>query len=320
MKKATKKLLITAASLTVFGLIIFAAAMSALNWDFMKLSTTDCETNTYEITEEFDNISLDTYNADIAFALSDNGKCVIECREEGKAKHSVAVQNSTLIVSAENNKSWYDYIGINFLSPQITVYLPRAEFATLLIKDVTGNIEIPDGFVFSDAEIDVSTGNIDFFADTLQGIKMKTTTGNINAQNLSAGSVELSVSTGDATVSNVACNGDVTVNVSTGDARLTDISCKNATSGGSTGDIFLKNVTAAEKFSIVRSTGDVTLDASDAAEIFIKTTTGDVIGGLLTDKVFITDTHTGDVLVPHTANGGRCEINTNTGDIKINIG
>lgn len=115
----------------------------------------------------------------------------------------------------------------------------------------------------------------------------------------------------------MTCNGGITVGVSTGKAALTDIACKSVTSSGSTGDIYLKNVIAAEKLSIERSTGNVKFDRSDAAEIFVKTNTGNVTGSLLTDKVFITQTDTGDVSVPKTVTGGRCEIKTDTGDIKI---
>ena len=42
-------------------------------------------------------------------------------------------------------------------------------------------------------------------------------------------------------------------------------------------------------------------------------------GTLLSDKVFITDTTTGDVDVPKTTTGGKCEITTTTGDIEIDI-
>ena len=45
----------------------------------------------------------------------------------------------------------------------------------------------------------------------------------------------------------------------------------------------------------------------------------DFFGSLLTDKVFITDTDTGSVDVPKTPAGGRCEIKTGTGDIKMEI-
>ena len=107
--------------------------------------------------------------------------------------------------------------------------------------------------------------------------------------------------------------------MSTGKAYLSDIACKNLTSTGSTGDISLKNVVSTGKISIERNTGDVTLEASDAIEIFITTETGDVKGSLLTDKVFITKTDTGRIDVPNSITGGRCEITTDTGNIKISI-
>ena len=81
----------------------------------------------------------------------------------------------------------------------------------------------------------------------------------------------------------------------------------------------MKNVIATERFSIERDTGDVILEGCDAAEIFIETDTGDVRGTLLSEKVFITETDTGRVSVPSSITGGRCEITTDTGNIKINI-
>ena len=67
MKKSTKIWLIIAASLVLIGLIIFAGVMSMVKWDFKKLSTVKYETNNYEITEEYRNISIVTNTADIVF-------------------------------------------------------------------------------------------------------------------------------------------------------------------------------------------------------------------------------------------------------------
>ena len=49
MKKATKILLMIAASAVLLGLIIFAGVMTVLKWDFTKLSTTKYETNAYSV-------------------------------------------------------------------------------------------------------------------------------------------------------------------------------------------------------------------------------------------------------------------------------
>lgn len=319
MRTRTKVWLIIATSLVLIGCILFAGVMTTLSWDFTKLSTTKYVTNTYEISKAFDGISMNTDTADITFALSDNGKCAVECYEEEKTKHSVTVEDDTLIIKEIDNKSWYDNIGINFSSPKITIYLPKTNYTSLFIEESTGSINLPQNFKFEDANISLTTGNVNFSASASELIKIKTSTGSINIKDISAGALELSVSTGKVSVSDVICEGDININVSTGKADLNNIECKNLTSNGDTGDILLNHTIAAEKFSIKRDTGDVKFNSSDAAEIFVETDTGDVIGNLLTNKVFITHTDTGKIDIPKTVSGGRCVIKTDTGDIKLKI-
>lgn len=319
MKKATKVWLITAGSLVLIGCVLFAVVMSMLKWDFSKLSTVKYETSTHEVGKEFSDISISTDTADIVFALSDDGKCRVECYEEERTKHSVTVENNTLVIKIIDVRNWCDYIGFRFGSPKITVYLPKIEYNALYINESTGNISIPKDYSFGNVDISVSTGDVDFLAAAREAVKIKTSTGNIGVGNNSVGSLDLSVTIGRVTVSVMTCKGDIALGISTGKAYLTDIVCKSVISSGSTGDISLKNVIATEKFSIERSTGSVKFDGSDAAEIFVKTNTGDVTGDLLSEKVFVTQTDTGDVDVPETIAGGKCEINTDTGDIKIKI-
>lgn len=319
MCKATKIWLVTAAALVLIGCIMFTGVMSGLGWDFTKLSTVQYETNIYDISEAFDRISMNTDTADIVFVLSDDGRCAVECYEQENAKHSVITKDGTLTVELMDERSVYDYIGIHIGSPRITFYLPEAEYAALIIRESTGSIKVPKNFSFQNVDISSSTGHIEFCASALALIKISTSTGDIRVENVSAGTLDLSVSTGKATAAGVSCVGDITVDVSTGMTELTDVVCKNLTSSGNTGDISLKNVIAAEMLSIVRSTGDVSFDGCDANDIFVETDTGDVCGSLLSDKVFITEASTGRIDVPKTMTGGRCEISTDTGDIRIEV-
>lgn len=318
MRTKTKVWLIIAVTLVLLGGILFAGVMSTLGWDFSKLSTAKYETNTYEINEAFNAVSMNTDTADIVFAVSDDEICKVVCYEQENAKHSAVVENNTLTIRVADQREWYQYIGINFSTPKITVYLPQNPYTALLIKESTGAIEMPKDFKFEDVDISLSTGDVKFFASVSDVLKINTSTGAIHVENISAGALDLSVSTGKVTVTGVDC-GDVKINVSTGKTNMTDIRCKNLLSSGDTGDISLKNVIATEKFSIERSTGNVKLEKSDAAEIYIETDTGDVTGTLLTEKVFIAETDTGRVDVPKTTTGGKCEIETDTGNIKITI-
>ncbi|MBR5529305.1 MAG: DUF4097 family beta strand repeat protein [Oscillospiraceae bacterium] len=316
----TKKWLIAAGCLVLLGCIIFAGVMTMLKWDFSKLSTSKFETNAHAITETFQNISILSDTAQITLVPSDGKGSSVVCYEHSNETHTVTVKNGTLVIERNDTRRWYEYIGISFGSPKITVSLPQGEYGTLSIQSGTGNVKIPNAFGFEAIAIDQSTGDVHNQASVSGKMEITTSTGNIYLENVSASSLSLSVSTGKVTAKNVDCREDMNVKASTGKAALADVQCKNLFSDGSTGDLTLENVIATEKFSLIRSTGDIKLLRCDAAELFIETDTGDVTGSLLTDKVFLAETETGRVDVPRTVSGGRCEITTDTGNIKITVG
>lgn len=318
MKKSTK-LWLAAGSLILLGSIVFIFCMFALEWDFSRLSTVEYQTNITEIDETFNDISISTDTSNIVFALSDDGKCKVECYEDKKAKHSVNVENNALIIEIDNQKSWYDYIGLRLCSQKITIYLPKTEYNALSVRGNTGNVTISDIYTFNSANISLSTGTVDFRASASGLIKIKTTTGNISVKSNLVGALDLSVTTGTVTVLGSMCKGDIEVNVSTGKTHLTDVECNSLKSDGTTGNITLSNLLVRNKLSVGRSTGDIKLERCDAGEMYIKTTTGDVSGSLLSGKQFITSSETGKVHVPTTGTGGKCEIITRSGNIKIEI-
>ena len=319
MHNKAKTWLVIAIFLVLIGCIIFGGVMTVLQWDFSKLSTVQYETNTHELQENFKNISILADTADITFVPDSNAQGLVVCHELKTVKHSVTVQDDTLTIAIQDNRKWYEHIGIFFGTPKITVYLPQSEYGTLCITASTGDVEIPEGFHFESMDVATSTGDIKNLSSAAAGVTIKASTGNIHIESISAGMLDLSVTTGKVTVTDVVCQNDITVRVTTGKTNLANIQCKNVLSSGNTGDLSAKNVIAAERLSIHRSTGDVMFDSCDASEIFVETDTGDVTGSFLTDKVFIAQTDTGRVDVPKTTVGGKCEIQTNTGDIKITI-
>ncbi len=319
MKKTTKIWLITAAALILVGGIIFGSVMTVLGWNFGKLSTQKYETNSYEFAENYKNITIKSNTADIQLVPAQNGKTSVVCYEAKNMKHSVSVDDDTLVIEVQDTRKWYEYIGIGFASPKVTVYLPEKEYGALLVETSTGRTQIPEDFKFSSIKISQSTGDVSLKASAAGDVKIKTSTGNISAENISAEGLELSVSTGDITVSDIKCYADIKINVSTGKAVLSNVRCKSLFSNGTTGNITLNNVVADEKFSIKRSTGDIKFESSDAKEIFVETDTGDITGTLLSEKIFSAMTDTGKVDVPKTLTGGICEVTTNTGNIKLKV-
>lgn len=319
MDKKTKIGFIVASVLILIGIAIFIGALAMLNWDFKNLSTVKYETNTYAFSEDFHDLSIVTDTADVRILPAEDGKCTVICEEETNAKHAVEVKDGKLTITLQNKKAWRDYIGINFRSPKIVVYLPQEQYGDVKIQGSTCDVEIAEDFRCASLSISVSTGDVESYASVSGSVKIKTSTGHICVKNISAGALDLTVSTGKVTVSDIACEGDLKLIVSTGKAYLSGIRCNNLTTNGDTGDLSLSDVIATGKFSIERTTGDVKFDSCDAAELTVETDTGDVTGSLLSDKIFFAETETGSVRVPKTTTGGRCEITTSTGDIRIDI-
>lgn len=298
MKTKTKIWLVIAVLLVLIGGVLFARVMSALDWDFTKLTTAEYEITTHEMSEAFDRIAVDTDTADVVFAVSEDGKCKVECYEETKAKHTVLVQDGALTVAVAEKRTAFDFIGITFDTPKITVYLPKTAYTSLVIEESTGDITVPAGFAFDEVGISLSTGDVFFSGSVTETLKIKTSTGDIRVEETAATTLDLAVSTGET--------------------YLSDVFCVNLVADGDTGSITLKNFVAAEKMSVVRSTGDVVFDGADAGEISVETDTGRVCGSLLSAKTFDVHTDTGRVDVPATE-GGRCVIKTDTGDIFVTV-
>ena len=315
MNKRTGKWLFAGAILIVLGALLFAAAMTSLGWDFVKLSTVDYETNEYSFTPDFQDISVETDTAGIRFVPSEDGSCEVICYEEADSRHRVEVRDGCLFIQVTDTRAWYDHIGFRFGSPEIIVYLPAGSYGIITLEGHTGGVDIPHDYSFDTIDIGFSTGDISIGASAEETIRLGTDTGSIRLNKVSAGAMDITTSTGRIAASDLNCAGVLEVHVSTGKTELKNVRCESFRSTGSTGDLMMENVIAADIFFIRRSTGHVSFDGCDASQITVETDTGDVRGTLCSDKLFRVETDTGDILVPDSTSGGSCRITTSTGDI-----
>lgn len=300
MKRSTKITLIVAAALILMGIAIMAVAISSTDMYFHGFSTGRYITTDQLVTDDFSKINIATDTADISFYPSEDGNCRIVGYEEEKCLHSVSVKDDTIWVKVQDERKWYDHIGINIGSPKIEIYLPKDEYELLYLRGSTSDVNMPE---------DISFGEVD----------IKLSTGDINVKNISAGSLSLSVSTGKVRCEGVNCEGEFRLTVTTGDAVLKNINCSSFTTNGSTGKLQIDELIAAEVIDIERITGDVNFTSCDGGEIYILTDTGHVKGSFKSEKIFFAESNTGDIDVPKSTIGGICEVTTDTGDIKITI-
>lgn len=131
-------------------------------------------------------------------------------------------------------------------------------------------------------------------------------------------SLTVTANTGNISLSSVSVI-SVSAKVDTGRIKLSSVTCTDMTLSSDTGDVILNGVLADGNLSIDTDTGNVNFTDSDAADIFITVDTGNVSGSLLSEKIFTAKTDTGRVRVPDTDSGGRCYIESDTGNIDISL-
>ena len=304
-------IIIGASLLTVGGVLLSIAIAKGVN-------PANAITKDYSITESFNKIDIDADITDIEFVPSTDDSKKITFQETDKYYHTYSVTNDTLVIRSENHKKWYDFFNINS-KIKATLYLPAGTYTNLKINNSTGDIEIPHDFSFNDVNIKLSTGDVNFKADVSNSFVIESSTGDLNVANATLKSASFKASTGRITLSDLTVEEKIDINVSTGRINLKNVHAKNYQSKSSTGDVTFEDTVIAEHLDVKTSTGDVKFIDSDAATLKIKTDTGDVTGTLLTDHRFVVETDSGKKEYPKYTDGGLCEIETDTGDIKISI-
>lgn len=256
MSGKTKIWLCAAGFLVIIGLILFTVAMSLYNWDFNKLSTVKHEINTHEITEDFNELLINTTTSDIELVPSEDSSCKVICYETDNINHSVLVIDNKLTINANIQKNQFFNLNIGDMSIKITIYLPIKEEMTLNINTTTG---------------DLSFENL-----MIKKINIKATTGDIYMKNISCDQLDLKLSTGKTTLSNVMVSGDFKYDATTGDLTFDSFDANNIYVEITTGDVS-GTILTAKIFNIQTTTGKQEYPESYTGGICkISTTTGDV--------------------------------------------
>lgn len=302
------------------GGILFAGGATLVACNIPK--ATPVET-TYDFAgKEINTISMDLSISDVSFKVGDSAKVV--CKESDKWHHEVSLneESKALSINFHMQKKWYNFADLFQPKFAVEVYLPSGNYETLNIKHSTGDINIASGFVFSSLNFEGSTGDVVVKSEVTNKAYIKQSTGDVSLCDSKFGEIEVDVSTGKASLSNLTVIGDLKVKASTGAVKVNGLTCNNLTVNTSTGDIEMKNAVAAGKAELKASTGEIELEDFDAAEVYIKTSTGDVEVTFLTIKNVDADSDTGKVNVDKELDreaGGKCVVETDTGDIKLSL-
>lgn len=322
MKKSTIILLIIAVALIAAGVLLCLVGMmlsaGGFQWEKgeISLGNKDMVTKEYEISETFSEIDVLVHTTDVEFVLATDGVTKVICREDAREPHEVFVEDGALKIRLEE-MPWYKKINLfSWGERRLTVHLAQNEWEKLSVKTDTGDVRASKELVFESVDICTSTGEVGFAPTVTGTLCITVDTGDVSVTSQTLGIAEITATTGDVTLMGVSAD-EIRLQTTTGEIEASSVSCQSFMATSSTGEQEYERLIVDGALTLKASTGDISLDGCDAAEVKIETDTGDVEGRFLSAKVFYTSTDTGRVRVPKATSGGLCEITTDTGDIEF---
>ncbi len=321
MSNGKKTAIIIACVMTGVGVLILLAAVIGINFDFTRLSTVKTERVSYTIEEDFDSIHIDCMESDVRFIKSDSGECIVECIQEENISHKAEVMDGTLNITRIDEREGHEYFVImfNFEETGVTVHLPEDEYEKLWVKTLSGDVTVPEGLTFTEAEVYCTSGDVVFHADASGNVTAESVSGDIALMNPNAENISVKSTSGDVEVSLVKAKEKLNIETVSGDIDVTRTEAGNISAGCSSGDMEFSDVTSSGEFSAKSVSGDIELNRCDGESLYLKSTSGDISGTLLSEKMFSVHTTSGYVNVPDDGGSEKCEITTTSGDIKIRI-
>ena len=263
-----------------FGIVLGSAFVILM---FVSLGQSIYQVNTKEINTYTISESFSSIkfdgDADIKIYESENNTVSVSAKEYKDITFDFEVVNDILVIDLEDNRGWNEKL-FNITSPYIKLYLPTNNYESLVISGDTFDTKIEGAFSFE--------------------------------------KLSISSDTGDVFIKNVSV-GECNIKSDTGDIKIYNSNLGVLKTIADTGDITLSNTIVVNDFTHKAETGDVIFKSFDAKNIYIVLDTGDVKGTLLSSKIFMIITDTGEEKVPETTTGGICKIETDTGDINISI-
>ncbi len=339
MKASKRKAIITAIILTAAGAAVSLSAFAMAGFDPANLNSADIVTQSLDIKDEFHSVKIDCPGYDVCFVPSENGECGVVFTGIDKLTLNAAVKDGTLSIGLDDNRSWYDYMGVILSKTGLTVSIPQGEYEELIVETSSGGIDVSGEFTIDRADIrsssgsvsvrDITARNIDILSQSgkvsCAGVKAEdmlqahTSSGNIELNGIECKSAAAAAKSGRVSLSDIKAEDGVEVESSSGGIIVSGVDAQSMDIQSRGGGVECTAVLAENDISVRTSSGGVKFDGCDAEEIFVETSSGNVSGSLLTEKMFFTETNSGNVDVPFFTEGGICRVKTSSGSIKLSV-
>ena len=154
---------------------------------------------------------------------------------------------------------------------------------------------------------------------SLESFVVYNTSGNINAQALSAASVYVGTTSGDIKIDAVTAEGKAKIESTSGKVGVGEINGSEVQVDTTSGDIELSKVASAGKVSVDSTSGDIKINELKGVSASVDTTSGDItVSSAVVEGEYRIDTTSGSLNIGKI-NAGSLALDTTSGDANIVI-
>ena len=309
MLRLTKILLITGGAIFALGVVVTVGGIFAIRSSAKKNTEVTYEKQEVVITDDVSAIKVGEVSQDVEIKPSEDGEIKVEYYDADNYIHKVDVKDDTLTVEVNalsDNMQWWELVTIsqNWFNDSkayehpVVIYLPEDTYVSAEISSVSGDITLPEGYVFNDIKLDTASGEIVSLCGSTGEINVNTISGEVKIANCTPSNISVSTTSGYIFFDDMTVGGNTDLDTVSGEVTLTNLETKDISVSTTSGDIILKNLT----------TGTADFD----------TTSGEVSGTVTGDHEYDADTVSGDIDIASNVKGEPgFSISTVSGDITI---
>lgn len=321
-----KGALLTAAICFGAGLLIMLTALCLVGFDLSALNSAPMVEQTMEIASRVYAIEIQDVAGDVSLLPSPDDVCRVHYTENRNLSYTIRAENGKLIIKSQDQRKWYQRIGIHVgQSAGLVVELPANSaraggtalaptplYDALFVETVSGNIHVGEQLSFAQATLSSTSGDIRCAAEVSGVLAMVDKT----VMRLYAETVS-----GDILI---ACEGaggygsSIAVKTTSGDIVLSGFRSDTLSAQTTSGDVTASGVTINEEVSFRSVSGDLNMKDVRMKMAALLTTSGDIRLELPAPMNFVAQTTSGNVKLPDSdASAGDCELTTTSGDIEV---
>lgn len=332
--------------------------MSEFSWFRQSGKKASAHDSTYEASKPFTGLKVSAGPCDVRlFPAKDQKVRIVHRQDLEGARCRVAVEKGILCIERQ---SPIKLPAVVRHTPALEIYLPQSRYDSLEVHTFSGDVHLPSDFTFGTLSVNTASGDVSVFSGVEGDAALETASGDMEIKKLQVrGSFRLKAASGDIEAKNLQVQGTFRTETSSGDIRFETVDageglfCKSGsgdmtliklrtmdlTASASSGDVRLDTVSVKGKLALSTASGnmdletclagsmklhtasgDMELEDCDAESLHLDTVSGDIEGRLRTGKDFSAASASGSIRIPASTGGGKCILNTLSGDIRMTVG